>query len=374
MRQVLYKIPWVEIPVFGYGVMLVVAMLVCTELAARRAVRNGGDRDTIGDLSLWLFLFGILGARIFFFLQYPDQLTHWYKFPAIWEGGLVIYGAVIGAFVTLLVFAKRRRIRPLWLMDVIAPSVALGIALGRLGCLFNGCCYGDYCDHAWSFRFPPASPPYVRMVERGHQSRLGFYVVPEDRRVLFVAPDSDAERQGLRVGDEVVAIDGRRVDNRRDLAEALLASGLDDPMNQAASSGNPFVSLGVTAPIEVTVLRDGEETTLSIGRPRSLPIHPTQVYSSITGFLLFLVLTALYPLRRRDGAVAAWCGMLYAIGRFLVEFLRYDEAPILLGMTISQSISVLVFLAGAGVWLAIRRGPVRYAAGFDSPVSVRGAA
>jgi phosphatidylglycerol:prolipoprotein diacylglycerol transferase len=100
----------------------------------------------------------------------------------------------------------------------------------------------------------------------------------------------------------------------------------------------------------------------------SLPVHPTQVYSAIDGLVLFLLLSAYAPLRRRDGEVMALLMVTYPITRFLIERLRDDENVVAAGMTISQAISVGLLLAGLVFWAWLwRRPPGRYADGIADP-------
>ena len=84
----------------------------------------------------------------------------------------------------------------------------------------------------------------------------------------------------------------------------------------------------------------------------SLKLHPTQLYSTIDGLVLLFVVLAFWPHRKADGQAMALYFLLYAVTRFLVEELRNDEAAQLLGMTISQMISVGVFTFGACLWVA----------------------
>lgn len=130
--------------------------------ASRRSARTGIAPEKIVDLGPWLILGAIVGARTLYVLTYWDRLMEKPLFPqAPWtevfmvqRGGLVYYGGLIGASLACIIYARVRALA-LWKMaDVLAPSIALGYAFGRLGCLFNGCCYGRTCDLPWAIRFP----------------------------------------------------------------------------------------------------------------------------------------------------------------------------------------------------------------------------
>ncbi len=80
----------------------------------------------------------------------------------------------------------------------------LGLAIGRIGCLLNGCCYGAVCDHRWAMTFPAGTPPYWAQVERGQMYGFTLSGNPKaEPRVLAVDPDSPAGRAGLKAGDRL---------------------------------------------------------------------------------------------------------------------------------------------------------------------------
>jgi phosphatidylglycerol:prolipoprotein diacylglycerol transferase len=140
-----------------YGIMVALAFVVGLWTASRRAPRAGIVPEKILDLGPWLIIGGILGARILYVVSYwhEEFAGHpWFEIIRVWRGGLVFYGGFIGACLACILYARLKRV-PLWkLADVIAPSIALGSAFGRIGCLMNGCCYGRECHAWWAITFP----------------------------------------------------------------------------------------------------------------------------------------------------------------------------------------------------------------------------
>lgn len=339
--------------------MLCIAVYGCAWLGARKLSNQGGNAQTIWDLSFWMFVFGILGARLFFVIQYHDQFRSWLDFFAVWEGGLVVYGSAIGGLFAFLWFTYRYRISRLWLADLIAPYMLLGVAIGRIGCLLNGCCYGDYCEAPWGISFPGGSGPQQRLVTRGHQTRLGFVVDPDDRLVTAVERGMVAEKAGLKAGDEILSVNGLPVRTQAELRIALLTAGVEEKnWDRVEEDANISMSGKSTYTLNVRRPSNGEQLKFTLRPSDSLPLHPTQLYSTISNFLMFLALAAYYPYRRHDGAVIALMAIGYSIYRFLVEFLRYDETPLMDGLTISQNISLLLFVGGIAVWIYSSRMPL----------------
>ena len=163
------------VPVRGYGVMLLAAAAAGTWLSVRRGRAAGFDADTILGLGLWIFVAGIVGARLFFVLEYQaeffrpgeplaDSLARVAFIP---NGGLVVFGSLPTAALAAWWYARRRGLPLLRLADVIAPGLLLGLAIGRVGCFLNGCCYGGPCDLPWAVRFPPDRLTFQKMLEKG---------------------------------------------------------------------------------------------------------------------------------------------------------------------------------------------------------------
>jgi phosphatidylglycerol:prolipoprotein diacylglycerol transferase len=355
MQQVLFRIPihtgWTPegVPIYGYGLMLFVAFVACTWLAGRLARREGIATEHVQDLAIYLFVGGIIGSRVVFMIQYGLPLAHFFY---IWEGGLVFYGGLLGGALAYVVayyaVIRKHNISTLKLADVIAPCAALGLCLGRVGCLLNGCCYGDVaCADCPAVHFPLSGMPRQQLVERGYQTAAGFTlsdVAPNDHTVGAVVPDSAAWKAGLRPGDVITRLNDHPVADDGDLWQYLVR---DWPRGEND--------------LTLTVERGGDrqEVTMTFA-PRTLGLHPTQVYESISTALILFLLLAYYPFRRHDGELFALFLMLYPLHRFLNEMLRSDTDPVAFGLTLSQNGSILVFAVGLVFFLWLRRLPPQY--------------
>jgi phosphatidylglycerol:prolipoprotein diacylglycerol transferase len=352
-----------DVPIHGYGAMLFLAFVSCTWLACWLAVRQGIPREPIQDLAIWVFISGIVGARITFMLQYHDRFTSPWQFFFVWDGGLVFYGSFFGGAVGFLLayrFQLRRHGIRFWQMaDICACCLALGLCLGRVGCLLNGCCYGNVaCPDCPGISFPMYAESRVKMTAKGYQTAAGFILDEraDGRTVGKVEKDSPADRAGLRAGDvieKVIAgprwIVGDRAWDIRDGRDLNTALVRDWPRGAKTLS--------------LVVRRQGPgawvEVPLPDFEPWTIRLHPTQVYESISMALLLMLLLAYLPFRRHEGEAIALFMICYAVHRFLNEILRDDTDLFADGMTLSQNISLLIFAAGVVIWLWLWLGPGR---------------
>jgi phosphatidylglycerol---prolipoprotein diacylglyceryl transferase len=143
-----------------YGVMIALAFLAGLWTATRRARRVNVAGDKIADVTFWLMIGAILGARAVYVATYwktEFSSRPWSEMFMIQHGGLVYYGGFIGATLAGAIYLRWKKL-PQWKMaDILAPSIALGSIFGRIGCLLNGCCYGRGCHLPWAIRFPSQS-------------------------------------------------------------------------------------------------------------------------------------------------------------------------------------------------------------------------
>jgi phosphatidylglycerol:prolipoprotein diacylglycerol transferase len=281
----IYFVPWLfseGLPIRSYGLLVVCGVAAGILLAIHRAKQVGLSLDRVMSLAFIVVVCGIIGGRLFYVVQYWNthiKTDRWsstiVNILRFTEGGLVVYGAFLAAMLAVVWFVRRHGLPFLAMADFLAPSLMIGLALGRIGCLMNGCCYGGECDLPWAVTFPRDSLPYMDQVEAG-------------------------------------------------------------------KFGNPAALDPAKLP------------------QRSLPVHPTQIYSSIDAALLCWFLWSYYPYRRRDGEVAALMLMLHSISRFLLEVIRVDESAVFgTGFSISQNISILFFVLTVVGWFWLLRQPAR---------------
>ncbi len=140
-----------------YGICIAAAMLAGILLAAHIAKKTGWDPNIIWDISIWLIIFAIIGARlyyvIFFWDAYKDNLLQIFNLRA---GGLAIYGGIIACVIVVFVYCKVRRVNPFRLLDTAAYGLVLGQIIGRWGNFFNREVFGGYTDSLLAMRLPVA--------------------------------------------------------------------------------------------------------------------------------------------------------------------------------------------------------------------------
>jgi phosphatidylglycerol:prolipoprotein diacylglycerol transferase len=234
--------------------MLAVSFLLGIWLASRRAKRYGVDPQKILDLSVVIILAAVVGSRLLYVVFHLDQYSNPLDMFALWQGGATFYGGLLLAMAASYWWVQRNNMSFLTVADVIAPSMALGLVVTRVGCLLSGCCFGKPTGGPLGLGFPPDSP----------------------------------------AGNAAAAFAAER--------------GLDH-----------------------------------------VALHPTQVYSSFKGLVIFLVLMVAQRHLTRRGALFGLFLVLYGIGRFTIDFFRFYEpnARILAGLTFNQVISVVLIVVGA---------------------------
>jgi len=286
MQQVLFHLPFTSglfgpdgVPVYGFGAMLFLTFVVVAMVwGPRRAKLVGMPDGRLQDLAIILFVTGIAGARLVYMLQYRNQysaniVSLAKEFVQIWNGGIVVYGAVFGGLLGYAGFwwfvLRKFRISGWKLADVVAPLIATGMAIGRIGCYLNGCCWGQpACPETLPVplvaslgQFPllpahsreqvclPATDRDRMPQIRGLQTTTGFALTAKpaaglgDPRavVLAVEPGSAALAAGILPGDRIVGVEGE--------PNAIVVELLGTPEALAAADRRIKDEGGVALPI-----------------------------------------------------------------------------------------------------------------------------
>jgi phosphatidylglycerol:prolipoprotein diacylglycerol transferase len=169
LYPVLFKIGNFQIS--SFGLMVAIAYLVAYWVASLEFKRKGLTENLLSNVFLAIIIGGIGGAKILYVIENVpiSQLISNPLEYLLSRGGLTFYGGFIGAIVLLIIVAKRGKISFWKIGDAISPSLALGYAIGRIGCFLVGDDYGIKSDLPWAISFPKGLPPTT---ERVHPTQL----------------------------------------------------------------------------------------------------------------------------------------------------------------------------------------------------------
>ena len=307
---------------YGYGLMLVLGFLSGVYLAQWRGRRSGESPEAVAACGALALIGGVVGARAAYIVENWDHFAAQKNFlPAVLDvtsGGLIYYGGVVLAAVMVLGWLRAKRLPTRRYLDIIAPSLMVGLAFGRIGCLLNGCCWGGPCRADWALhtRFPMYTKPLVKLDGRDNPFSAGAGPSP------VYAEQMDAKRYGrarLRPAAELLD-DANRLIPPRDFTPEQIA------------------------------LAEAE---------RSRPVKPAQLLGMVNAFVLAALLVAFGRLRRREGQVFAGLMIAYPATRFILEWIRADNPHNLanLVLTHNQYSSLVIMAAGLALWWLLRKFP-----------------
>ncbi len=322
MYPELFKIPIIHLTVPTYGLMLVIGFLAAVSLIRRISRRLAPDPQIITSAALYSLIAGVLGARLFYVVHYFDRFRgDWPSVFAVWRGGLELLGGVLSAIAVIILYLRYRKLPIRRYLDILAVGLMLALAIGRIGCFLNGCCFGRPTHLPWAVRFPYASLACTSQI------------------------NPDLER------------------NRPEPHLKLPA----DFFAWADKNGRLY-------PKPYEDLTAQQKDMVDNGPYRCLPVHPTQLYSSANAAFLCLILYLFWRRAQNNeksknqnrpftkpGCTFALMFILYGITRFLIEFLRDDNPfeygwwAIYKGGTISQNISIYITIFGLILMLFFQR-------------------
>ena len=435
-------------PIRGYGVFLMLAIAISTLLTIWRAKRRWNyPADAILGIVFVAAFCGICGARLFYVVEYWSDVraatlgATLINIVDVTNGGLVVYGSILGGIAAVVAYLALKKLPILATLDLFAPALLLGVSIGRIGCLMNGCCFGGPCDAPWGVVFPTGSPAHQLQMEEGTISLYGLTLALPDETaqpsqsaqnaeskdvlplkgahknlatetfapvyVAAVDSGSAAEEAGIVPGARLcelglvprglLAADARtrraeirryRPENNAQVFYFFLHiwagspdfdvwAVLQDPPTadqetpetaqtsqtaQTTKSETPGTAAATAQTDKIKSTGKFREVVFRPAPSTARPVHPTQLYSSTTAFLLCLLLLGIARIVKRDGLVFASLLILYPINRFCLELIRVDEESFLgTGLTVSQCVSLGLLAVGLSLFVWLKATPPRRA-------------
>jgi phosphatidylglycerol---prolipoprotein diacylglyceryl transferase len=388
MYPTMFRIPFLPewlADIKSYGVMMMIAFLTGIWFCCRRAYRSQANPDIVLNIGFIALVCGVAGSRAMFVIHYwgerfanqphPilavfDIRAGWLEF---WGGPLLVIPAV-AIYVRFIAKASAR-----WYLDITLPSLAWGLAITRIGCFLNGCCWGSMCvdEHdparlrasvPWAVRFPYGSPAMVQ------QYKFGELTLPKE---LIVMPDG-VENYPLpkEYLDAAVKDGGKARQKLQDQYAAAFKAYDDAVKSNADADAQKRAQAGVEA-ARRAVVDYGRSATGIVDEQarkygltldqlsqfasfyRSKPVHPAQLYDTVNGLLLSWLLGVIFYYRKRHGVILGWFLILYSVSRIFTELIRSDNPLDVFGITISQAISACMLATGLlWMWIVYTRLPM----------------
>jgi len=289
MHPVAFTIPGVELPMFSYGMMLALSLIVGWHTVMRLGPRDGLPKDRLAVCFVVTAVAALLGSRLLYVATNPSQFRG-AGLGAVLDprgGGIVAYGGFLGGFVGSWIYLRRARIRLLPWADIVVPTLAAGLGITRIGCFLYGCDYGR--------PIPADAPSFVRALA-----------------VRF--PNWDVQLADLkhRLADSAFSSAGQL-----DGAPAFLH----------------HVKAGLVGSADAW----------------SAPVYPTQLMEVLNGWIAFAITLIVRRRTRFRGRVFLVFTMYYGATRTLMELLRGDVGRGGLGPLSTSQIIGLATLAAAAV-------------------------
>lgn len=298
---------------------MVVAFLVAIYIIRRLSRDITPDPQYITNAALYSLIAGVVGARLFYVIHYFDQFQgRLLSVFSIWKGGLELLGGVISAIAVIGFYCRYHKLPVRRYLDILAIGLMLALAFGRIGCFLNGCCFGKPTDLPWAVRFPYDSYAYNSQVRPN--------------------PERNRPHPQLKLPEEF--------------------------FDYYYEGDRSFYNL---KPYEDLTAQQ-KEMLKANDQLRSLPVHPTELYSSVNGAVLALILYLFWrrtqktsnsrnakKLFGKPGQIFGLMFILYGITRFFIEFVRDDNPFEVDGITISQNISIAMIILGVVLMVIFQR-------------------
>jgi phosphatidylglycerol:prolipoprotein diacylglycerol transferase len=192
MHRILFtlNLPFLgPLDIYTYGAMMAVAFVVALVWMLKYSKPEELTADDVMNFSIYLICFGVVGARLLHVLINLDYFSaHPLTILNLRSGGLAWYGAVFGGIIAAIIFARGKKISFWKIADMSSAPVTIGLAIGRMGCFLNGCCYGKPTDVSWGVNFPtmPGGPRHPTQLYESFMDILVFFILNRiDKKKTF---------------------------------------------------------------------------------------------------------------------------------------------------------------------------------------------
>lgn len=164
--------------IYWYALILLSGFLLGLLFVYNTCEKRGVSKDTVFDISFWGLIFGLICARIYYVAFDPESLDgNFWNIFKIWNGGIAIYGSLIGAVGTALVYSLRHKLKPLKVFDVFVPGLLIGQIVGRWGNFVNAEVYGGITTLPWRMTINGAAGVHPLFLYESLWNLAGFVLV-----------------------------------------------------------------------------------------------------------------------------------------------------------------------------------------------------
>ena len=387
--------------IYWYGIIIAGGFLLAVLYMMYRAKTFGITQDDVLDLVLWAVPIGVICARLYYCVFYWDLYRdNPISMLYIWEGGLAIYGGIIGGAITVLVLSRVKKIPPLVMLDNAAMGVIIGQILGRWGNFMNREAHGSVTDSFFKMGLADAAgkvtyyhPTFLYESVWNLVGFIGLHFYCKKRKfdgevfLLYVAwyGLGRAWIEGLRTDSLYLFSTGIRVSQLVAAVSFLAAAGI---IGGAITLLVVAKRKKIPAPVLLDVAGMGviigqlmgrwgnfmnreahgavTDTFLKMGLQDASGVvtyyHPTFLYESVWNLIGFIGLHFFSKKRKFDGEVFLAYVAWYGLGRVWIEGLRTDSLYLFsTGIRVSQLVAAVSFLAAAGIlaWVLVKKKPAR---------------
>jgi phosphatidylglycerol:prolipoprotein diacylglycerol transferase len=169
-------------PIYWYAIIILTGFLLAVLFVTRGSEKRGVSPDSIWDIAVIGLVAGIIGARIYYILFALDEFDSFADMFKIWNGGLAIYGGIIGAFISTTIYCRIKKLNTLNVFDVCCPGLLIGQAIGRWGNFVNTEVFGGKTGLPWGMSINGADPVHPLFIYESLWNILGLILLCLFRR------------------------------------------------------------------------------------------------------------------------------------------------------------------------------------------------